>query len=466
MRRIEVEPRPNSTRLIQSQGLPFATDSYWPDDCYYSFTSDEIALIEQAGHDVFDMCCEAAEYLVEHPDVMVNDMAIPAFALRQIKESWNREPAWASVVARFDVCFGGLDNPDPALRTPRFYEFNADTPFCLVETACIQWLWLEQTGHGNDQYNTIYESLVQAWTRNLDLVEKALGHRIRFVHFATARGDFDGEEATNTLMLASACREAGWPTRTMAVEQIALSAEDGRFYDQHGDHIDVIFKVYPYEMMVRERFGEACFRDMDNIGQRDAAGNYTGGTVWIEPPYKMLWSNKALFAILWKLFKDDPRSKFLIPTYLEHEAPASLNSFARKPIFSRYGQGIQLEQDGHILQKQDDNCYGKEGHVIQELALPPEYKDSQGRPRYTVLGLWFIDGEPAGLNVREAQSPITDDYAPFIPHSISDGPVGYTPRQIPDADEIEASLRLDRHAYIEDSARVLEYIEQVVYGCE
>ncbi|RDA91623.1 hypothetical protein CP533_4646 [Ophiocordyceps camponoti-saundersi (nom. inval.)] len=436
-----------------NQGLPYSTTTYWPDNRYYSFTTAEMELVKKAGEDVFQMCCEAADYLVEHPDLITSDMAIPAFALRQIQKSWDREPAWASVYARFDLCFGGLDHPDPALRTPRFYEFNADTPTCLVEAALIQAYWLQQTGHGNDQYNDIYPRLVEAWKRNLTLVEKELGHKVRFVHFATASGDCDGEEAINTVLLAQSCRDAGWPTRSMAIEQVSLSAIDGRFYDQLGDHIDVIFKLYPYEFMVNEKFGEACFQDMDRVD----------GTVWIEPPYKMLWSNKALFALLWKLFEHDPRSKWLLPTYLERDAPASLTSYARKPIYSREGLGIRLERDGQVVQEQGINSmYGKEGYIIQGLAPPPEFVDGEGKSKYAVLGLWFIDGEPAGLGVREAISLITNDYTPFVPHSISDGPVNYTRRELPDSDEIEAALKVDQYACVQDGADVLAYIESVV----
>ncbi|PFH60095.1 hypothetical protein XA68_11483 [Ophiocordyceps unilateralis] len=125
----------------------------------------------------------------------------------------------------------------------------------------------------------------------------------------------------------------------MAVEQITKSRVDGRFYDRHGDHIGVIFKLYPYEFMVEEEFGEACFRDIVNIGLCDAAGRSIGGTVWIEQP----------------LFERDPRSKWLLPTYLEREAPALMTSYARKPIYSREGLGIRLQQEGRVIQEQGMN---------------------------------------------------------------------------------------------------------------
>jgi glutathionylspermidine synthase len=471
MRRVSIEKRPNATRLVQSQGLVYSKDPapgeiepYWPDDRYYTFTTAEIELLEKSGKDVFAMCCEAADFLVENPAIITDKMAIPAFALQQIKESWNRELDWGSIYGRFDVCFGGLDHPDPRLRVPKFYEFNADTPTSLVEAASIQWLWLEQTGHGNDQFNSLTEKLIAAWKRNLTLVEKKLGHRVT-VHFACGRGEPTGEDAMNTTVLMDTCQQAGWSTKTLFVEEIALSSRDGRFYDQQGEHIDVIFKLYPWEFIVEQRFGEACFKDMENIGLCDAAGEYIGGTVWIEPPYKMLWSNKAIFAILWDLFKDDPRSKWLLPTHFESDVPPSLTKYARKPIFAREGADVLLKADGKVIQDATTGFYGKEGYVVQELALLPDFKDERGDSHYAVLGLWFVDGEPAGMGIREDETPITANGSKYIPHSISDAPVNYERKPVPDLGEIEASLSLERYensTSVDRSNGILDYIEHVV----
>ncbi|KAJ0161827.1 putative acid--amine ligase YgiC [Colletotrichum tanaceti] len=436
MRRIPVKKRPNALRLVQSQGLVFAdhagpheSEPYWPDDRYYSFTSEEIKLLERAVKDVFDMCCDAAEYIVHHPDVM-KKMAIPEFAFKQIIESWNREPAWGSVYARFDICFGGLQHPDPRLRTPKFYEFNADTPLTLLESGCIQWLWLEQTGCGNDQFNNINEYLVEAWKRNLTLIDEKLGFKPT-VYFATCNSDSSGEDYMNAMVLMDTCRIAGWETKSIYMAEIGISMEDGRFYDIEGNHIDVIFKLYPWEYMVEDIPGKVCFTDM---GSSD-------GTIWIEAPYKMLWSNKALFAVLWSLFKDDERSRWLIPTYFEgDDVPASLTRFARKPILSREGGGITLEADGRVIQHSAHKSYGKEGYVVQELALPPEFKDSEGRSYYPVVGIWMVDGESAGMGIRESATPITTSFAAFVPHSIEDVPVNYERRAIPTKEEIDQAL--------------------------
>lgn len=111
-----------------------------------------------------------------------------------------------------------------------------------------------------------------------------------------------------------------------------------------------------------------------NDGKDDS---YTGGTVWIEAPYKMLWSNKGLFAVLWQLFQDDPRSKWLLPTYFEKEAPASLTRYARKPLLAREGADVTLHLDGKVLDATPRGQYGKEGYVVQELAVLPAFRDGQ-----------------------------------------------------------------------------------------
>lgn len=342
-------------------------------------------------------------------------------------------------------------------------KIDADTPTSLVEAASIQWMWLEQTGHGNDQFNSITEKLIDAWKRNMTHIEKMLGHRPT-IYFASAEDEPSGEDAMNTSLMMDTAQQAGWTTKIILMEQIAVSAEDRRFYTEEGEHIDVIFKLYPWEFMVNEPFGLLCFMDMENIGKRNDAGEYIGGTVWIEAPYKMLWSNKAIFSILWKLFKDDPRSKWLLPTYFEDEAPESLTKYAKKPIFAREGADILLQDDDRVIQDSTTGDYGREGHILQELSLPPEFKDEQGASYYPVLGLWFVDGDPAGIGIREDKTPITTNGSTFVPHSISDGPVNYDRTPVPSLEEIEASLNKERYGDDEEGTDrdMLRYIRRVV----
>jgi hypothetical protein len=75
-----------------------------------------------------------------------------------------------------------------------------------------------------------------------------------------------------------------------------------------------------------------------------------GGTTWVEPAYKMLWSTKALLPVLWQLFGTDPvLSRYLLPAYFADEAPTSWRSYVRKPLWGREGANVAIVADGEVL---------------------------------------------------------------------------------------------------------------------
>jgi glutathionylspermidine synthase len=149
--------------------------------------------------------------------------------------------------------------------------------------------------------------------------------------------------------------------------------------------------------MVKDSFGEHLTRQ-----PRPCA--------FLEPAWKMLLSNKALLAILWQLFPDCP---YLLPAYLD--GPRNLDAFVKKPILGREGANVEVHQDGQVTAAVPLACYGAEGSVYQALAEIPEFDGF--RP---VLGAWVVDGEPAGMGIREARGLVTDDGSAFVPHLIED----------------------------------------------
>lgn len=456
MKRVSNPERVDATKIVQGQGLVYTSDNkfeadgitpnwlykYWTENAHYEFTSEEIALMETAVAAVFDMCEKLGDMLVlpENQWRIEQQLAVPHFAVKQVVETWNRESwnvhsnsleSWGSVYGRFDLRFGGLDHPDPEMRIPKIYEFNADTPTSLVESAAIQWFWLEQTGFGQDQWNSLDERLVAAWQRNMYQIEQKLGHK-PVVYFAASSEQTIGEDVQNTILMAETCAKAGYETRTIYMEQIEMD-DKGRFFDPDMQHIDVIFKLFPWEHLVLDEFGEAAFEDMERVAWY-MEGEYAGGTIWIEPPYKMLWSNKGLMALLWEMFgnSDHPGAQFLLPTWFEGEAPQSTKGYAKKPLLSREGADITLfESDGSVIAKDIKDEYGSEGFILQELALPPVFQKEDGKEVHPVLGVWMVDGEPAGMGIRESSGAITDDFANFVPHSIVDGERTYAFNPVP-----------------------------------
>lgn len=76
--------------------------------------------------------------------ISLTKIALTAWRLNAIKESWDGDPALGQVHGRFDMCFIVLE-PDIRLHVPRFYGFDSRAPTALIEVLDIQWLWLEQS---------------------------------------------------------------------------------------------------------------------------------------------------------------------------------------------------------------------------------------------------------------------------------------------------------------------------------
>jgi len=260
----------------------------------------------------------------------------------------------------------------------------------VFETAVFQWLWLEQAIERNvvpedaDQYNSLHEQLVAGW--------KTIG-RGRKLHLA---GSVDNAEDAGTIAYLEDCaRQAGLATKVMAMEAIGRRP-NGVFVDLEDEPIELMFKLYPWEWMMREQFGTGL-----------------GGapTQWVEPPWKAILSNKGILPLLWAMF---PRHPNLLPAYFDDDESASTlgKSYVRKPLYSREGANVALVVDGTVLDS-DTGPYGGEGFVRQMIAPLPDFNGN-----YAVVGSWFAGGKPCGLSVREDASPITKNTSRFLPHAI------------------------------------------------
>ena len=399
--------RPGWEAEIQAQGLVYnRTDlpggevrSYWREGPFYDFSLAEVERLEGWVAQLFDMCVAAGDHVVDND--LFDRMRIPPMARPQIRRTWEAEPP--SVYARFDLRYDG-EGP------PKLLEFNADTPTGLVESAVTQWNWHLFTGQGRDQWNALHDKLVAAWQRNLLKWERRTGLRPR-VHLAWTSEETSGEDRMTVAYLMDTVVQAGYEAIELVVEDIVLDDGDGRFYDQQGRHLDVVFKLYPWEWLIEDEFGPAVLADSAR----------PGGTTWVEPAYKMLWSTKALLPVLWQLFGSDPvLGELLLPAYFADEMPSSWRTYVRKPLLGREGANVAIVRDGAVAE-QLPGRYGTEGFVVQEFAPLPDFAGVDG-PHHPVLGAWVVDGEPAGLGIRESDGLITDNLSYFVPHTVDHSP--------------------------------------------
>jgi glutathionylspermidine synthase len=417
--------RPRWRETVAGQGLIYndtllpsgETVSYWREGPFYDFTADEVETLHTDAATLFEMCVAAGDHILENG--LLDRLGIPDFAWDQVARTWydddtgpggrSRGDFSPSVYGRFDLRYDGA--------RPQLLEFNADTPTALPESAVIQWYWHVETSQGKDQWNALHERLVDAWQRNIDRLRQARPHLPTplTIHFACDGADGSGEDLFNTEYLMETARQAleprGYRVKFVWMSQIGAGdpATDDHFYDADLERIYVIFKLYPWEWMTTERFARQCFRDMGDP-LRDS-------TVWIEPPYKMLWSNKGLLPVLWELYGDDPaRRELLLPAYFEADRPAWLTSYVRKPLLGREGANVTIVVDGETVLSTPGPYDGP--FVCQGYAPLPAFADEHGRAWHPVLGVWLVDGEPAGLGIRESAGPVTDNLSHFVPHTI------------------------------------------------
>src|SRR5262249_46630857 len=316
-------------------------DPYWDESAYYRFTLEEIEEeLESAAETLEELCFDVVDRVVVSDELMTK-LAIPAEFRDYIAQSWKNQDR--NLYGRMDFCYDGKG-------PPKLYEYNADTPTSLYETSIFQWVGLEQAmeraliPQGSDQFHSVHAKLVAAFGK--------FGIDARLV-FACAR---DSLEDSGTIdYLADCAQQAGLETGRLFMDEIGIDPE-GRFTDLDDMLIPWLFKLYPWEWLVRE----------------EVARNIPGsGTRFIEPAREAGPSTKGFLPLLWQKNRNPPN---LLPAYFEGDAEArSLgDSFVKKPLYSREGWNVEVTVKG-VTHAAKDGQYGAEGHILQAYHPLPDY---------------------------------------------------------------------------------------------
>lgn len=381
MKRITVAPRPDWQNEMARIGFNYHSidGNYWQEDACYVFTESQIDLLEDATNTLHHMYVQAVAHVVKTGDYA--RLGIDNIAAKQIEDSFGRQAP--SLYGRFDLCFDGI-NP------PKLYEYNADTPTALFEASVAQWYWLQAQGgilRGADQFNNIHERLLVEF----ESLKPMLGYDTLYL---TAVSD-SIEDLTTTQYLQDVAIQAGLQTDYIDIGNIGYRMSDGQFTDLNDNIIRHLFKLYPWEWLLAEEFG-----------QHIASSNIH----LIEPTYKLLMSNKALLTVLWEMFPNHPN---LLAASLN---PNDISTnVVKKPFFSREGANISLTHANQTLSTHGQ--YGQEGYVYQESKPLPKFSNNQGQDVFAVIGSWIVGHSAAGIGIREDSTLITKDTSLFVPHA-------------------------------------------------
>ena len=388
MKRVIMSPRPNWEEIARRNAFTFHHVNgalYWDEGAHWQFTLSEVEnAIEDPSAELYAMCLALVDEAAGSQELMER-LAIPPLARDAVAQSWRQgEP---SLYGRFDLAYDGTG---PA----KLLEFNGDTPTSVYETAYFQWLWLEnlvaagRLPKGSDQFNRLHEALCERYT--------AIVTPGSVMHFASVTESV--EDRSTVRYLEDLAEQAGIVPRFVAIDQIGIDAE-GRFVDQDDMVIGALFKLFPWEDLMRSAWA-----------QQIAASQ----TRFVEPAWKAILSNKAMLPLLWERHRGHPN---LLPAAFlgTRDADAIMaKPHARKPYFSREGADIALF-DGKQAHRGPEQGYGAEGHIVQGYAPL-----AQADGNYAVIGSWIVGDACVAMSVREDTGPITRDLARFVPHVIRD----------------------------------------------
>ncbi|HAZ54214.1 MAG TPA: hypothetical protein DCY50_04100 [Franconibacter helveticus] len=321
MERIAISERPDWREKATEYGFNFHTmygEPYWCEEAYYKLTLAQVERLEAVTEELHQMCLQVVEKVVASDELMAK-FRIPKHTWEFVRQSWRTQQP--SLYSRLDLAWDGAGDP-------KLLENNADTPTSLYEAAFFQWIWLEDQLNagklpaGSDQFNSLQEQLI---ARFAELKEQ---HGFNLLHFACCR---DTVEDRGTVQYLQDCAaEAQLPGEFLFIEDIGLG-EKGQFTDLQDQVIGNLFKLYPWEHMLREMFSTK----LEDAGVR-----------WLEPAWKSIISNKALLPMLWQMLSNHPN---LLPAYFpEHDHP-SLAKSVIKPIYSREGATATIDKNGKPL---------------------------------------------------------------------------------------------------------------------
>lgn len=363
-----IKERVDYINQLESIGMNYHTidnKPYWNENFYYKIRPEVIDNIESATNELHALCIEYVKNTINSGDYTGYNFDDNTINLIELSWKNNHE----NIYGRFDFGIG----PDYSIK---MFEYNADTPTSLLEASVAQWMWKEQVFPEYDQFNSIHEKLVQLWknvvkTKNL---------------YFTANRTSPLEDWGSLHYLLSTAVEAGIDCSSIDLEAIGWSESNSVFCDTQNKEIQSLFKLYPWEWMVRDDFSKYILKS---------------STTFYEPAWKMLLSNKLLCVKLWEMCPNHPN---LLES---HDMGSSTytpffdtSKWISKPKLGREGQGVSTF-----------NGIKDVNNIIQNKFNVISFNDGI----QPVVGSWVIGNESAGIGIREEKG-ITTNNSQFVPH--------------------------------------------------
>lgn len=409
MKRHIITPRPNWIEKAEEIGFTYHTSgtasedgdgTYWDESIAYEFSVKDVEQIENATLECNNRCLDLVERVVGSDELLAK-LGIPGKYYSAIRQSWrNDEP---TLYGRFDFAYDGESEP-------KMLEYNADTPTMVIETALMQWFWLQDVKPGHDQFNSLHEKLLEQFRYIRGRV--GLGERFYFAGY-----EENLEEYQTCRYFQDLATQAGLNCDFIDLGDIGWNGSN--FVNLQGAAMRYWFKLYPWEWMMTDEFGEHLAHNSSGI---------------VEPIWKAILSNKGILPLLYEMFPSHPN---ILPASFNNDLPAddqewyefqanataeelelfgkgelSASSYVVKPMLSREGANIDIVESGRVVKRTGGNYTGP--RIYQKKANLYEEGGS-----FAVIGSWVVGDEAAGMVVRDNPQQIVLDTSKVVPHWIS-----------------------------------------------
>lgn len=395
MLRKHIQSRNNWQKIVEEQGLPYhsAGGVYWQDDVYYELSYKESDYINQVTNSVYSKIWHLVHQMMLNKD---SRERVKNFLCTEVDEktadvimlNWDEvgRHKTRSTYGRFDVIFDENNKL-------KVFEYNADTPVVLVESSYIQWQWFVDNfgGDYNEHYyqnNNIYPYLLEAFTaiRNSG-VQKMI--------MTCDKGQIGEvfEYEASSLYLMEVAKDAGIDAKFRFVEDLVVNMDTEAVISCDGEIPDAIFKLFPSEWMVADlkKNGHPCPESVLKINRL------------YNEPYKLLLGGKWLLPELYHQFGTNDG---IIPAW--HTRNECLNKkVVAKSYYGRIGMEVEI-----LEPYQQTSLQG--AVIYQEYVTPQKYEG-----HIATIGSFHVNGEAAGIGIREHITDITTDSCKFASHIVS-----------------------------------------------
>lgn len=364
---------------------------------YFLLDKEAYEEINHATNILHRMFYKATEYVLEHEELLVH-FNLPSELIPRIKQSWQNRKTH-SIMGRFD--FSLSENGI------KVYEYNTDSMGCFLECGLIHELWAQhnEIKEAFNPSSKFFDALVKSW-KSLGISSKVYVLR-----------DLNLEENYLAEYMCSAIKAAGLEAQIVVDFDDFSVDREGSIVDKDSKKVKWVWKSWAWETAIdqlRKELEDGL--SISNI-QKDSLEKNSRLKLFnillhpdimvFEPLWSLITSNKAILAILWKLYPDHP---YLLETSFELSESLKKSGYVEKPIVGRCGKNITIFDSNEKILEKTSGQFAERTSIYQKFWKLPSIEGN-----YIQLSTFTIDGIEQGACIRTSESMIIDSESDILP---------------------------------------------------